>query len=254
MPPGFLLPARFRRMASVDATKRHVVRGQARSLMAVGAGCGLMRDPPPRVSERRASPCCGVVAGRARARGRETIAGMVRDGSAKSCSALPLSGVATVAIGRRHCGTDVAKVAGHRDVRAGQRETGRVVVEDRAQPRGRGVARRARGGITGSDVIRYRPAEGRGALPSRRVATVAIGGQRPAVISIHMAQRAGDGRVRPGQREGCSGVIESRGRPIRSRVADRTVCRKTCRNMIRHCATKSRSALPGSQMATVAGW
>ena len=71
------------------------------------------------------------------------------------------------------------------------------------------MARRAGGGITGGNVIWDRPAEGRGALPSRSVATVAIGGQRAAVISIHMAQRAGDGRVRARQREGCSGVIES---------------------------------------------
>jgi hypothetical protein len=196
-------------MAPVDATKRHIVRGQAWSLMAAGAGCGLMGDPPPRVCESRASPCCGVVAGRARARRRETIAGMVRDGSAKSCSALPLSGVATVAICWRHGGTGVAKVAGYSDVRAGQREPGGAMVEDRAEPGGRGVARRAGGWIPRSDVIRYRPAEGRGALPSRSVATVAIGRQRAAVVPIHVAQRAGDSRVRARQRKGCSGVIES---------------------------------------------
>ena len=61
------------------------------------------------------------------------------------------------------------------------------------------MARCAGGRIAGSNVIRYRPAEGRGALPIRSVATVAIGGQRAAVIAINMAQRAGDGRVRAGQ-------------------------------------------------------
>lgn len=80
---------------------------------------------------------------------------MVRHRAAQRGGALPLSGVATVTIGRRHCGTDVAKVAGHGDVRAGQGETGRVVIEDRAKPGGRGVARRAGGGITGRNVIWY---------------------------------------------------------------------------------------------------
>jgi len=68
-----------------------------------------------------------------------------------------------------------------------------------------------------------------------------------------MARRAGYGRVRARQREGGSAVIESGGRPIRSRVADRTICRKPCRNMIRHRAAQGSRALPGSQMATVAG-
>jgi hypothetical protein len=41
------------------------------------------------------------------------------------------------------------------------------------------------------------------------VATVAIGRQRAAVVAIHVAQRACYGRVRSGQREGRSAVIES---------------------------------------------
>ena len=68
-----------------------------------------------------------------------------------------------------------------------------------------------------------------------------------------MAQRAGDGRVRAGQREGSSGVIESGGRPIRRGMADRTICREPGRNMIWHRAAQGRRALPGSQMAAVAG-
>ena len=70
------------------------------------------------------------------------------------------------------------------------------------------MARRARGGVTGSDVIGHRSAEGRRALPGGGVATVAIGGQRAAVIAIHMAQRAGYGGMRAGQGEGRGGVIE----------------------------------------------
>jgi hypothetical protein len=57
---------------------------------------------------------------------------MVRHGPAQRCGALPLSGVATVTIGRRHSGTGVAKVAGHGDMRAGQRETGCIVIKNRA--------------------------------------------------------------------------------------------------------------------------
>ena len=71
------------------------------------------------------------------------------------------------------------------------------------------MARRARGRITQRDMVRHRAAQGRGALPLHGVATVAIGGQRAAVVAIHMAQPAGYGRVRTGQREGCSVVIES---------------------------------------------
>ena len=70
------------------------------------------------------------------------------------------------------------------------------------------MARRACGWITGSDVIGYRPAKGRGALPSSGVATVAIGRHRGVVV-IHVARRAGYGRVRTGQREGRSVVIET---------------------------------------------
>ena len=123
--------------------------------------------------------------------------------------ALPSSGVATVAISGRHGGTGMAKVAGHCGVRASQWETGRTVVKDRAKPGSGRVARSTSGWVAGSNVIRHRPAEGRGALPGSGVATVAIGGQRAAVVSIHVAQRAGHGGVRAGQREGGRAVIES---------------------------------------------
>lgn len=195
-------------MAAVDAIKQHVIRGQARGLMAGSASGPIVRNPPPRVSECRARPCRGRVAGGARAGSREAGPGMVRHRPAHRGGALPLSGVATVAIGRRDSGSGVAEVAGHGHMRAGQWKTCGVVIKDGAQPGGRGVARRAGGGVTGSDVVWYRSAEGRGALPGGSVATVAIGGQRAAVVAVHMAQRTGDGRVRTGQGEGCGGVIE----------------------------------------------
>ena len=102
--------------------------------MAGGAGGPIVGNPPPRVSECRTRPCRGRVAGRARAGSRETGPCMVRHGPAQRGGALPIRSVATVAIGRRHSGTGVAKIACHSDMRAGQGETGRVVIKDRAQP------------------------------------------------------------------------------------------------------------------------
>ena len=75
-------------------------------------------------------------------------------------------------------------------------------------------------------MIRHRPAKRRCALPLSDVAAVAVSRQRPAVISTHMAQRAGHGRVRPGQRKRGRAVIERRRGPIGRRVADRTVLRE----------------------------
>jgi hypothetical protein len=58
-------------------------------------------------------------------------------------------------------------------------------------------------------VVGHRAAEGRGALPIRGVATVTIRGQSPAVVSIHMAERARHGGMRAGQRERRRAVIKS---------------------------------------------
>ena len=57
-----------------------------------------------------------------------------RVGQRQCDGALPLSDVATVAVEWRRSGTGVAKVAGHRDVRAGQRKRRGVVVKNRALP------------------------------------------------------------------------------------------------------------------------
>ena len=57
---------------------------------------------------------------------------VIRYRSTQRCGALPLSGVATIAIEWRRSRSEVAKVAGHRGVRAGQRKPGCVVVKDRA--------------------------------------------------------------------------------------------------------------------------
>ncbi len=216
-----------------------------------------MIDVKETVRERRPKPIRRGVARRAR-RGHDSdhrgVGGQViRYLPPQRRRALPSSGVATVAIRRRHGRTDVAKGAGRRDVRPGQRETRRGVVKHRAQPGRRRVARRAGGWISRSDVIRHRSAQRRGALPLRDVAAIAIRRQRPAVISSHMAQRAGHRRVRPGQRERGRVVIERRRGPIGRRVAERTILRKRGRNMIRHCAADRRRAIPVGQMAANAG-
>jgi len=166
--------------------------------------------------------------------------------------ALPIGRVAAVAIRRRRCGTDMAKIASHGDVRAGQREASGGVVEGRAQPRRCRVARRAGCRVTRSDVVGHRPAECGGALPIGGVATVAIGGQRAAVIAVYMALSAGNGRVSAGQRKGCCAVIESRGCPICSRVADGAVLRETRGDVIGHRSAESRRALPVCGVAAVA--
>lgn len=207
------------------------------------------------MSKRRTQPVRRGVACRARRWNDSDDGGVgsevIRHIPAHGYCALPLRGVATVAIGGRHSGADVAKGAGYGDVRARQWESCRAVVKDRAQPRSCRVAGCASRWITGSDVIRYRSAERCGALPLRGVATVTIGGQRAAVVAVHVALRAGHGSVRAGQRESSRAVVESRCRPIRSGVADRTVRWKSCRNMIWHRAAKSRRALPGGQMAAI---
>jgi len=243
-------------MATCALERRIGCRGARVAIRANTARVSVI-DVKEIVSKRRPKPIRRRVARRAGSRddsdGGSVGGEVIRYRPAHRLGALPLSRVAAVAIRRRHGRTGVAQVAGHGDVRAGQGKTGRAVVKDRAEPRGRRVARRASGWITGSDVIRHRPAQRCGALPIRGVAAVAIGGQGPAVISTHMAKRAGYGRVRAGQREGCRAVIESGCRPICRGVADRTVRRKPGGNMIRHRAAKGRSALPGSQMAAIAG-
>lgn len=240
----------------VRAYKRRVVRGICVASRA-NAACVAVIYVPKIVSKGRAQPVRRGVARRACA-GDDSDYGSVRSEviryiPAEGLRFLPISGVTAVTISGRHSGADVAKVASHGDVRAGQWETCRAVVKDRAQPRSGCVARSASCWITGSDVIRHSAAEGCGALPLSRVAAVAVGGQRAAVIAIHVAQRAGHSGVGAGQWESCRAVIESRCRPIGGGMTDRAVRWKSRRNMIGHRAAKSRGALPCCQMAAIAG-
>lgn len=127
------------------ALEEGVVRGSAHGIgVAIGAdtACSIIAviDWKPRVIKRRRQPTGRVVTRSACGWDNSGDGGVdgevVRYRPAQRCGALPLSGVAIVAIGWRPSRTDVAKVAsqwwGH--VRAGQRETGGAVVKDRAQP------------------------------------------------------------------------------------------------------------------------
>jgi len=196
-----------------------------------------MINVPERVGKRRPQPICGGVARRAGgwddSDGGRVGGEVIRYRSAQRLCALPLSGVATVAVGRRHGGTCVAEIASCCNVRAGEGETRRAVVEDCARPGNRGVARVTCLWIAQSHVVWNRPAQCGGALIKGIVATVASRRQRSGIVTVYMALRAGDScGMRPGQREGRGAVIESGGRPIRRRVADGTVGRKAGRNMI----------------------
>ncbi len=223
-------------MAAICAIERREVRGQAGSLVARCAGCGLVWDSPPSVVEGCRGPGRRVVAGRARARRRETGAGVIRDISTKSGSALPVRCVATVAIDRRRIRSCVAEIAGHGGVRASQCKACCTVIECRAQPVGRRVAGIAGFWKSGRDVIRNRATKSLGAVPIGSVAAVTIGWQRAAVIAVHVAQGAGNGGVRAGQRKRGCAVIECGTGPIRRGMADRTVRWKRCCNVIRNCA------------------
>lgn len=194
MPSRPRLPARFRRMASVDAIEHHVVRGQTWSLMAGGAGGPIVGNPPPRVSECRTRPCRGRVAGRTRAWSRETIASMVRHCPAQRRRALPLSSVAAVTVGRGHGGTDVAEIAGYGNVRAGQGEAGGAMVKNRARPGSRCMARVACLWISKDHMVwSWRNINrGGGALIKWIVATVASGRQRSGIVTVYVALRAGN--------------------------------------------------------------
>ena len=70
---------------------------------------------------------------------------------------------------------------------------------------------------------------------------------------IDVAACASDRSMKTSQCEASARVIKYRSRPGRSRVAERTVCRERCRNMIGHHPSERCGALPGSYVATVAG-
>jgi len=147
--------------------------------------------------------------------GRETRSYVIRIGSPGE-----ILGVARIAIGRKGgvVIVDVACSAGHRDVRAGQRERRGVVIERGSRPVGGAVANRARRGQTAG-----RMGRGIGAVVILCVAGVTVGGQAAGVIAIDVARGAGHSGVRAGQRERRRVVIEGRRSPVGGRMADRAI-------------------------------
>lgn len=239
-------------MAAIGAIKCGEVCGRTRSLVAGLASSGLMWNFPIGMGKCRACPCRSVVARGASARGREAISCVVRHRSAKRGRALPLRCVAAVAIGRRRGRAGVAEVAGRSDMCAGERESGRAVIESRAQPRSGGVAGRAGRWVTPGNMVRYGAAKGGCALIILRMAAIAIRGQRAAVIAVHVAQSASHCRVRARQRERSRAVIERRRRPVRRGMADRAIGWKAGRDVIRNRAAQCCRAVPIRRVAAVA--
>ena len=180
---------------------------------------------------------------------------MIRHHPAQIGGALPGNRVATVTIERWRSCSKVAKGAGHRGVRAGQRKPGRVVVKYRAQPRSGGMARLATLWITGSDVIRDRPADCRSALPGKDVAGVASCGSERVVVAdvAGNAGRRHRGNVQPRQGKPRAAVVERGSRPVQRRVANRAVLRESRGNVIGNVVPNRGRALPFNDVAPVAG-
>src|SRR5712692_11338019 len=123
--------------------------------------------------------------------------------------------VATVAVGGDggEVAPDVAEVAGHGDVEAGQREERLAVVERGRLPGGGGVAGGAGGGEAQQGVIGIG-----GGVEIFDVAGGAVGG---GVVEVapDVAGVARHGNVRPGQGKRCRVVVEGRGGPCGRGVA-----------------------------------
>jgi len=214
--------------------ERLVVR---RNQVTVRTDRAIVRNAEPGVIKGRAQPTRGdprSVAGQAS--GRVQRGNVVRHGAAERHGALPSGLVAAIAIRVRDCktewiGTHVARSAGRGYVRALQRPARGAVIELASRPEDGVVAGRAlRGREARRDVIRYRTAERRRALPSGLVAAVAIRVRyREGVVVAHVAVGAGHdftGRrhlMRTRQRPARGAVIKGCGGPGDGAVARRAV-------------------------------
>ena len=130
---------------------------------------------------------------------------------------------------------------------ARQRKSRRIVIEGGRLPRCSRVAKCAIGRESNLRVVRARS----GLVIGQVAGNASRYGQ--AVIVVDVATRARNRCMKTSQRETCCRVIEYRSRPGCGRVAERTVGRERRRNMVWHHASESRGALPGSDVATVAG-
>ena len=178
----------------------------------------------------------GVIKGRARPRGRGValLTGLRESGSdvIRIRGALEIFQVAAdaggVGAGQIVVIVHVALGALHGSMGAGQGESGGGVIKGRAGPGGRAVALLAGLREPGSHVIGVR-----GALEIFQVAAHACRVRgRQVVVVVDVALRALHGRVRPGQGEPGSGVIESRACPGGGAVALLASLREAGRNVI----------------------
>lgn len=209
------------RVAARRTRKENVI---CRINVTVEALSVLMRNHKPNMVENGACPGRGVVAGLARS--RKSCPNVIR-----ICGRQVKGFVATVAIGGRgfEVAGQMAAGARHGDVEAGQGECGLVVIKRGWYPGGGRMAELARLRETRGDVI----GTGRG-VEVVQVARDAGCGQSNKHV-VHVAGRAGDVDVEAGQRKWRLRVIEDAPRPGSGRVAERTVCGESCRDMARIC-------------------
>jgi len=222
--------------------------------MAIGARCpdvGVRSrvDGKPGVVERRAGPRRGVVAGGAS--GGEVGRDVVR-----ILDARVIRLVARIAVGRDRGVVvgDVARRAGYRDVRAGERERGVVVIKSGGSP--------VRGAVT------YRAVQGEarlrvvgigGLVVVADVTGVAVRGDGGVVV-VYVTLRAGHGEVRTRERKHSGGMVESGPAPVDGAVALRAIRGKSGlhvigvggRVVIRHVATGTGARRGGEVVADVA--
>jgi len=142
---------------------------RARMAGCAHPACVAVIDREKAVGEFRAQPIRCRVAGRASCRGdarsRSIRSYVIRHESTKSQRAVPIPGVAAIAIRRWHGGRDMAQVASRRDMRTGQCESCRGVVKNRIQPICRRVAGPARLRVPQRDVVRNQSTQCCCALP-----------------------------------------------------------------------------------------
>jgi len=239
--------------------ERLIVR---RNQVAVRTDRAIVRNAEPGVIKGRTQPARGdprSVAGDAS--GRVQRGNVVRHSTAKSHGTLPSGLVAAVAIRVRSSkaewvGAHVARSAGGGHVRTLQRPARRTVIELASRPEHGVVASRAlRGREARRDVIRYRSAERRGALPSDLVTAIAIRVRYcEGVVVAHVAVGAGHdftGRcqlMRARQRPARGAVIKGCGGPGDGAMARRAV---RCGKWGASCGVRGVvSGLPGCQVAS----
>jgi hypothetical protein len=221
-------PIPIRYVAAITVRRRLSRAGMAE--VAIN-GCVKARQREDRLAvvKRCTRPrrCC--VTGSARC--RESDGDVIRYCPANSRRESPVGNVAGVTVARRRSCTGMAEVACHCDVRAGQREWRRAVVEACRHPVCCRMADRAVRRISGSRMIGNRSAGRCGRRPIGQVAAVA-GRRVKRVVVADVAggtRRRHRGDMHPRKSEAHRAVVERGRRPVRCRMARRAVgCGESC--------------------------